>query len=110
PTARVYSCVNLDLTTPRRLHNILPALSKGNLSAEKLSAAVHNDLQPVVLSLFPHIGNLLRWLEDSGAGCAAVSGSGGTVFGLFLDPDVAERAALAAMERFPWSCLVETAG
>lgn len=108
-TARVYASCNLDLTTPRRLHNILPALSKGKISAEKLTAAVHNDLQPTVIDLFPPIGYLLRWLKDNGAGCAAVSGSGGTVFGVFMDTETAKQAASLAAAHYPWSCLVETA-
>jgi len=108
-TARVYSSMKLDLTTPRRLHNILPALSKGCISAEELSAAVHNDLQPTVMALFPEIDHLLQWLRSEGAGCAAVSGSGGTVFGVFFDSDAGKRAAQNARRRFPWSELVETA-
>lgn len=43
---------------------------------------LYNSLEEVVFSAFPRLYNLKRQLEDAGA-CAAMSGSGSSVYGLF---------------------------
>jgi 4-diphosphocytidyl-2-C-methyl-D-erythritol kinase len=60
---------------------------------EELAQALHNDLQPAVLSLRPEVEAVLRALSRAGALGVAVSGSGPTVFGIFADPEDARRAA-----------------
>jgi 4-diphosphocytidyl-2-C-methyl-D-erythritol kinase len=63
-----------------------------------------NDLEPAALSLRPEIGDTLDAVRDAGADHAMVSGSGPTVFGVYLDEDATERAAAAAVrlsDRYP---------
>jgi 4-diphosphocytidyl-2-C-methyl-D-erythritol kinase len=59
----------------------------------ELAAALHNDLEPAVLSLRPDLRRRLDALSAAGAFGAAVSGSGPTCFGLFPDRPTAEVAA-----------------
>ena len=54
----------------------------------------HNDLQPVACKRHPQIARCLDWLGQFGK--AAMSGSGGSVFGVFAD-EVSARAALEQM-------------
>jgi len=108
PTATIYSSINLNLTSNKPLHNILPALVTGEFPVEKLSTVIHNDLQLPVLRLFPEVNELLDWLAWNGACATAVSGSGGTVFGLFSDLIIAKKAAERASLMFPWTYLAES--
>jgi 4-diphosphocytidyl-2-C-methyl-D-erythritol kinase len=55
-----------------------------------------NDLEPAARSLLPEIDEALEEARRTGADHAMVSGSGPTVFGLFLGPDGPERAHHAA--------------
>ena len=61
-----------------------------------------NDLQPPAIALRPVIGEVLATLaERPGCLLARMSGSGATCYGLFPDPDQAEREA-AALARPGW--------
>jgi 4-diphosphocytidyl-2-C-methyl-D-erythritol kinase len=63
-----------------------------------------NDLETAALSLRPEIGRALDAVREVGAAHAMVSGSGPTVFGLFLGVDAeaqAERAAARLSARYP---------
>ena len=63
-----------------------------------------NDLEPAALSLRPEIGGALDTVRGTGADHAMVSGSGPTVFGLYLGNDAAARASAAALrlsDRYP---------
>lgn len=89
-----------------------PALTKEggavNLSVSRaevrisgsLCEVLHNDFEAVVLGLRPGIGRAREALLGAGARCALLSGSGSSVFGVFVDKGEAERArgALAAAE------------
>jgi 4-diphosphocytidyl-2-C-methyl-D-erythritol kinase len=69
----------------------LRALAAGG--ADRLGAALENDLEPAALSLRPDLAYTLARLRAAGALGAAVSGSGPTCFGLFDDRRAAEAAA-----------------
>jgi 4-diphosphocytidyl-2-C-methyl-D-erythritol kinase len=63
-----------------------------------------NDLEPAALSLRPDVGVALAAVRDTGADHAMVSGSGPTVFGVYLGEDAAGRAEAAAVrlsDRYP---------
>jgi 4-diphosphocytidyl-2-C-methyl-D-erythritol kinase len=63
-----------------------------------------NDLEPAALSLRPAIGGALDAVRDAGADHAMVSGSGPTVFGLYLGEDAIARAETSAArlsDRYP---------
>ncbi len=53
-----------------------------------------NDLEEAVVSAYPEIGRIKNRLCDMGAGAAAMSGSGSTVFGVFRTTEDAEQAAI----------------
>ena len=56
--------------------------------------ALGNDLEAAALSLRPEIGDAISRLRESGAGFAAMSGSGPTAFGLFDEIAAAQAAAV----------------
>jgi 4-diphosphocytidyl-2-C-methyl-D-erythritol kinase len=58
-----------------------------------------NDLQPAVARRHPEISRIVRALERLGSTCAAMSGSGSAVFGLFETRARAEAAAAAVAGR-----------
>ncbi len=59
-------------------------------------ARQRNDLQPPALALTPAIGQGLAAVAgQAGVGLTRMSGSGATVFGLFIDAQAADHAALA---------------
>ncbi len=107
-TAEVYSRHKLYLTSSNNVLNILPVLMSGEMTGMELIRNVQNDLQGTVLKLYPMIGDMLNWMHGQGADTVCVSGSGGTVFGLFMDSDLASRAAGKAKELFPWVYLAHT--
>lgn len=54
-----------------------------------------NDFQGPIARAYPAIGAAMRSLERSGAEYTSLSGSGSSVFGVFTNPDAADRAAQA---------------
>jgi 4-diphosphocytidyl-2-C-methyl-D-erythritol kinase len=68
------------------------ALASG--SAERVAAALHNDLQPASLALAPSLNDVLAAGQDAGALAGVVSGSGPTC--AFLCADAASARAVAA--------------
>jgi 4-diphosphocytidyl-2-C-methyl-D-erythritol kinase len=68
----------------------IAALMSGDLSPSLFV----NDLEVSAMERFPPIGDLKRLFEDSGARVAAMSGSGGAVFGIFASDEEADRAAV----------------
>lgn len=82
------------------------AAARDRLAAGDLEALFVNDLQDAARSLHPPIDDALAAARAAGADVAMVSGSGPTVFGLFLGADGPARAeeaaaALAAREPRP---------
>jgi 4-diphosphocytidyl-2-C-methyl-D-erythritol kinase len=78
-----------------------------NFRMLKLNRAVRprlvNDLESVVFNTFPELKKLKSRLISLGAGGALVSGSGPTVFGLFLTRKKAREARdQLRKERWPW--------
>ena len=68
------------------------ALIEEHSSWESLGKFFENDFESLVFRTYPEIGDLKKRLLDAGAGFASLSGSGSTVFGIFEDNDVAEKA------------------
>jgi 4-diphosphocytidyl-2-C-methyl-D-erythritol kinase len=88
-TAEIYRRFNLRLT------NCPKHLTKARFKEEAFDPARHlcNDLEAVTLALHPELREVKRLLLREGALGALMSGSGGSVFGLFADADRADRAA-----------------
>lgn len=107
-TAEIYSKHKLHLTSSNNILNILPVLMTGEMTGIELIKHVQNDLQRTVLKLYPVIGDMLEWMDGQGADTVCVSGSGGTVFGLFVDSGMASEVAGRAKKRFPWVFLAHS--
>jgi len=67
-----------------------------------------NDLAAVAMRHHPEIAKLKGVLEELGARGAAMSGSGGAVFGIFDDVETAARAAGEAARRAPGARIIST--
>jgi len=57
------------------------------------SRALENDFEPVVFRLHPQLKSIQRKLLQSGAAEARMSGSGSSIFGIFEDRALRDRAA-----------------
>ena len=96
-TADVYR--SLQLTKGGELAN-LPRFSV--VTKDDLCAALHNDLEAVVLDRFPQVVAVKERLLEQGALGALMSGSGSTVFGVYPDYRVACVAAEQLAEENDW--------
>lgn len=61
---------------------------------------VRNDLGTVAVKRFPELAQLLDGLNEAGAWCRGVSGSGPTLFGLFRTREAAQQAGLRLRRTF----------
>lgn len=77
-TAAVYSEFSKTLTDQPKKGKLRDVLQE----ARTVSDLLHNDLQPVAESLYPHISEMKNGLEALGIESALMSGSGPTMFGL----------------------------
>jgi len=87
-TAWVYAHLNLGLTKCGKINNSHPFKDKGF----SLNAHLINDLEAVTVAAYPVILDAKRALMDARALAAMMSGSGPTVFGLFEDSEMRDRA------------------
>jgi 4-diphosphocytidyl-2-C-methyl-D-erythritol kinase len=87
-TSWAYRNLKLGLTTDEYAY-IFEALKKGTYS---ISHILENDLEKVTSASFPIINTLKKSLMDAGAEGAIMSGSGPSVFGIFLTHEKAECA------------------
>jgi 4-diphosphocytidyl-2-C-methyl-D-erythritol kinase len=96
-TADVYR--SLQLTKQGELAN-LPKFSV--MTRDDLCAALHNDLETVVLDRFPQVAAVKERLLEQGALGALMSGSGSTVFGVYPDYSAACVAAEQLAKENDW--------
>lgn len=94
-TSWVYRNLKLVLTTNEYAY-ILDILKKRVYS---ISSILENDLEKVTSASFPIINTLKKLLMDAGAEGAIMSGSGPSVFGIFLTPEKAKGAKDALVSR-----------
>jgi 4-diphosphocytidyl-2-C-methyl-D-erythritol kinase len=94
-TAWVYGRLSLALTRSGRedIYNFLKDRHFG------ISRVLENDLEAVTAERFPIIDTIKEYLMDAGAEGAMMTGSGPTVFGVFLSPEAAERATQHLISR-----------
>jgi 4-diphosphocytidyl-2-C-methyl-D-erythritol kinase len=90
PTASVFKALTRDGWSGAAPARDIEEILGGNIAARHLV----NDLEAPAVQLYPQIAKLKALLEESGAMAASMSGSGGTVFGLFGD----EKAAVSGAE------------
>jgi len=70
------------------------------------AAFMCNDLEAVTVSKYPDIKRIKNLLLNQGAEGALMSGSGPSVFGLFSDPECAEKAKQALSSNSRWSVYI----
>ncbi len=88
-TAHVYA--NLHLT--KKAENNILSFSKNPPAGHRgIRELLHNDLEAVTAGMHPEINELKRALMDAGACGSLMSGSGPTVFGLFVERESAFEA------------------
>ncbi len=61
---------------------------------------VRNDLGTVAVKRFPELAQLMDGLDEAGAWCRGISGSGPTIFGLFRTREAAQQAGLRLRRTF----------
>lgn len=102
-TADVYRGLNLKIGLTKKDFGINMPNSFNGIGIEGVVELLHNDLEEVALRLHPEIGIVKDSVLSSGALRALMSGSGGTVFGLFEDRKEAESALkLLLLEHGDW--------
>jgi 4-diphosphocytidyl-2-C-methyl-D-erythritol kinase len=62
------------------------------LLLDLVRAGIENDFERVVFPRYPELRDVKRVLEREGARCAALSGSGSSLYGIFQTPEAAESA------------------
>lgn len=95
-TAWVYG--NLALTT----HGHMNKLRRFPKTVEEMVHLLHNDLESVTMKHYPVLAEVKARLEGCGALGTLMSGSGPTVFGLFLDEETARAAVEKLTEQPEW--------
>lgn len=80
----------------------VPALVLAGLSWADVLAEAQNDFGPVMEQEFPPLRDLRQLLLERGAQTALLSGSGSTVFGVFLTENAARHAAEGLDRRPGW--------
>ena len=99
-TAWVYR--SLQLTNQKTL----AMLPKFFDSIDNICQILSNDLEDVTIPAFPVIGDIKNRMLEMGASGAMMSGSGPTVFGLFRDRELAEKARRTLTENTGWYAAV----
>ncbi len=87
-TASIFNSLNLGLTKPIETPNI----TKFNCSLSEVIAILHNDLEDVTFKKYPEVKMVKEMLHHHGAAGVLMSGSGSTVFSLYLNHEKAETA------------------
>ena len=95
------------LTTSEPLR-IIPFALHAAKGIHELPLAASNDLESVVLAAHPEIAEIKRKLLEAGARHAVMSGSGGTVFGVFDSLEASERGRLLLGPDGCWAARVST--
>jgi 4-diphosphocytidyl-2-C-methyl-D-erythritol kinase len=89
PTASVFKTLDRDHWSGAAPAGDIDTILRGNILDEHLV----NDLDAPAMALYPQIAKLKKMLQECGASASSMSGSGGSVFGIFRDADAAALAA-----------------
>ena len=99
-SAWAYKNVNLKLTNFHALISVLPKFEEGHITAIQ-HVFSENTLEEPVIRKYPVIQEIKKTLQAHGAEWTMMSGSGSTVFGIFEEETVAERAR-QRVEQLGW--------
>lgn len=97
PTASIFKALKKEGWSGAAPDADLAEILRGDIEARHLV----NDLAAPAMRLYPHIAKLKVLLEQCGARAAAMTGSGGAVFGIFPDDAEAARAAKELAAKAP---------
>jgi 4-diphosphocytidyl-2-C-methyl-D-erythritol kinase len=97
PTGAIFKALQPEHWSGPAPQEEVDAILAGRISA----SSVVNDLASVAIERFPEIGRLRTMLGEVGARAAAMTGSGGAVFGVFDDARAASKAAESLRSRAP---------
>ena len=100
-TKTVYENLNLALTKKKNNYSIPRFYALGDVIRE-----LHNDLEAVSLQIHPELKDFKQLLLKEGALGALMSGSGPTLFGVFVDEKSAREAREAILKKVSGECLV----
>lgn len=89
---------NLALTKSENLHKSLLLMVRNG----PLERYLHNDLEAVMSPRYPALARVKHALNQNGAKCALMTGSGSCVFGLFHDPQNADLARRKLSKNTDW--------
>lgn len=103
-SAWAYKNVNLKLTKSQAVNSVLSKFEAGHIAAIQ-KALPENALEAPVIREYPVIQDIKAALQAHGAEWALMSGSGSSVFGLFLQRQAAEDAR-RSLERPGWYVVV----
>ncbi len=94
--------------TPRDPSRIYAALASGNVHA--LASSAYNSFEDVILPIHPDAAKIKSFLQQSGAVAALMSGSGPSVFGIFVSDVRAECCASALRKQGFFAAVCRTVG
>ncbi len=97
PTASVFKALKKENWSGPASTSDIAEIMRGKTLAPHLV----NDLEAPAMHLYPQIGKLKASLEECGAMAASMSGSGGSVFGIFPDAEAAVRGAASLRQKAP---------
>ena len=97
PTASVFKALKREGWSGPASAGDIDEILRGEIGARHLV----NDLEAPAIELYPQIAKLKALLQECGATASSMSGSGGSVFGLFPDADAAERGAASLRLKAP---------
>lgn len=91
-TAEAYSALNAPALTKPEGDTILPISRADEHFADSFPAALHNDFERVIFRLKPEVERAKASLIQAGASHALMTGSGSSIFGIFENQEMLERA------------------
>lgn len=101
-TSRAYAGLD-NSNFPKIEVNFVDALQQSKDDCSKMKDLLFNDFEYSIFTLFPELAEIKSQLYTQGAFFASMSGSGSTMFGLFLDTTTAHKAKSAFLAQ---QCIV----
>ena len=97
PTALVFKGLKREHWSGAASEGHIDEILRGEIAARHL----RNDLEAPAVHLYPQVGKLKASLQECGPIAASMSGSGGSVFGMFQDEEAAHRGAESLSRKAP---------
>ncbi|QQS59680.1 4-(cytidine 5'-diphospho)-2-C-methyl-D-erythritol kinase [Candidatus Peregrinibacteria bacterium] len=94
----------LTLCLPKNI-SISTAWAYEEWEKRKTTVPNGNDFEPIIFSAFPELSHRATLLKEFGAEHTALSGSGGTVFGVFSEKAKAEKTQKMLKEHGDWTAV-----